>query len=1109
MIGDDKTLRVWLLDLRKMATSIDLPDIARTATYSPNGHLIVAGLGGEVPGQGRTPRPMRGKVVVISYLQGVLRLVHTAGDAKDTITSVVFTPDGSKLLASSLDGNVYIYDALNNFALLMSLTGKHKEGVRAMDMSESGQYVTTHGEYNEFFVWDLSTAAVVKENDRFEALAVTGLSWSVRQGPFGLNSVGVFPPYSDPADTLTLNQSKDHKLLVVGDSFGALKLFRNPATEYFAPYKKYTCHSPGGISKLAFTVKDQYLLSAGRFDRTLAQWRVIKSSDLPDNKCAALAPAVAVVPEEDYDATFVIKGVSFVDEARAQDFSESAEVKVQLSAIVGTGTTSGAAVSSLPRALLFGQGDLLTAHGKLPVLMDVGGSGAQRVLFAPSGGINPYNNSAQQQVSAFAVAPSGQYAVIGHTSLASSAAGASDSATAGRLVMVAAPSGLQVSELSADIPGGVTACAFSEDGAICACLAGDLQHTLHVFRTYSGTWEDATLVSTAQVSAANINLLSFIAAPASAAAIAASLVTTAATTAAAEATEAVPVASESAQDPVTPAATTPAPALTPAAATAGTPVTTYHLVTAGAGHIKFWRIQGQNLYSTCGDYGEDVMNKQAFTALAACAGGAYFRAQVITGDAEGNLHHWRSGKKILKTAVHASAVTALKAFGTLAAPAAATARRIVTSTTGSGQPPMGFISGSNDKLVIWSTETDVATVTHTFSVPQLLSACGWSSSIYLSDKLASMNYITSIDNDPLCQRLVVSFASSPVVTITKDSCTVQKVSEGHDRAGKVTAVVAHPVDVNTVVILAEDGMVRVWDISHSTVVGAGGELAHSAPALVGTLLLQHPPTAAVFLNATTLLVAVSGADTDGKSGSIIVVSFQPNLLSNGLDCSYHLSILSRLHNIGTGALTQLRVSPQYKYLAASCSDGCVYVFRLEGVDAAGNIARFAAEAPSAESKNDDLAETVFVPMGFLLAHPTGAPVIGVDFSADARYARTFGENFARYNGKVEVNFFDFGRTDNGDEGSRVHAAVKIQDPALLEEMRGATTVWASVSSSAAAEVRGVNYVVGPGRLGPQTVQLSPSQACGVSNSCSNSSGGGGVAPLLCTTYEDGSVGVYR
>jgi hypothetical protein len=77
---------------------IELPDIARTATYSPNGHIIVLGLGGKVTGSGRpAPRPFNGRVLVVSNLQGVLRIVHTANNALDTVTSVVFSPDGSKV----------------------------------------------------------------------------------------------------------------------------------------------------------------------------------------------------------------------------------------------------------------------------------------------------------------------------------------------------------------------------------------------------------------------------------------------------------------------------------------------------------------------------------------------------------------------------------------------------------------------------------------------------------------------------------------------------------------------------------------------------------------------------------------------------------------------------------------------------------------------------------------------------------------------------------------------------------------------------------------------------------------------------------------------------
>ena len=46
--GDDKTVRIWDLVTKKLITMIHLPDIVRSVSFSPNGQLVVAGLGGAV-----------------------------------------------------------------------------------------------------------------------------------------------------------------------------------------------------------------------------------------------------------------------------------------------------------------------------------------------------------------------------------------------------------------------------------------------------------------------------------------------------------------------------------------------------------------------------------------------------------------------------------------------------------------------------------------------------------------------------------------------------------------------------------------------------------------------------------------------------------------------------------------------------------------------------------------------------------------------------------------------------------------------------------------------------------------------------------------------------
>ena len=163
--GDDKTLRIWDLDSAKQSTYIDLPDISRAACFSPNGHLIAVGLGGCVRGLNRPiPRPYDGNIVIISYLQGILNIVHRTTDSTHSISSVAFSPDGSKLYGASLDGIVYVYDALANFVLLSKLHG-HTQSVLALDIALDGEYIVTYGIHGEVLVWRSSTYVLLEGNN--------------------------------------------------------------------------------------------------------------------------------------------------------------------------------------------------------------------------------------------------------------------------------------------------------------------------------------------------------------------------------------------------------------------------------------------------------------------------------------------------------------------------------------------------------------------------------------------------------------------------------------------------------------------------------------------------------------------------------------------------------------------------------------------------------------------------------------------------------------------------------------------------------------------------------------------------------------------------------
>jgi WD40 repeat protein len=118
--GDDKTLRIWDLESKSLITMIQLQDIVRTVAFSPNGQIVVAGLGGATrrgnEWQDRINETDSTKVrslVVLSYLQNKLQVVYEATEPTDAITCVAFAPDQRSLFVGSR--GIKLYDVFYNF----------------------------------------------------------------------------------------------------------------------------------------------------------------------------------------------------------------------------------------------------------------------------------------------------------------------------------------------------------------------------------------------------------------------------------------------------------------------------------------------------------------------------------------------------------------------------------------------------------------------------------------------------------------------------------------------------------------------------------------------------------------------------------------------------------------------------------------------------------------------------------------------------------------------------------------------------------------------------------------------------------------------------------
>jgi len=304
------------------------------------------------------------------------------------------------------------------------------------------------------------------------------------------------------------------------------------------------------------------------------------------------------------------------------------------------------------------------------------------------------------------------------------------------------------------------------------------------------------------------------------------------------------------------------------------------------------------------------------------------------------------------------------------------------------------------------------------------------------------------------------------------------ISEGHKK--KVIGVCAHPMNPYIIATIAEDNLLRIWDIEAYTMNGFDrnavkkGSLENTTGVqLVGWIELLHTPTSVVFANNETLLVSVSGADTNGNSASIFIVSAVDNAKNNASNTSenrFKLTLSSKLHNIGIGAITQLQVAPNKTIITACSNDGCVYVYQL----------------PSNEVSAQDATKYLLV--GYMLVHPTSIPVVGLDFSSNSRYVRTFGSNNGDVKNKIEVNFFDF-ELSTPTTSTKKLAAGKIQDLTQLENMKNMK--WASVSSYVAPEVKNAS------------ISSNNEMLC-VESVSSNANG-----KIVFCGYNDGSVQVFR
>lgn len=381
---------------------------------------------------------------------------------------VKFSPNGQVLAAACLDGHVYLYDVLNNFKLKAKTTDSLGP-ITHLDISLDSACFVVNSAKEEVACFNLKTGERVQGPIPEPSKLAT---WTCR---LGAAVVGIYRDLETTENVGALAASPDGGLLAVGDGFGQVRLLSFPCPTVGASAKVYRGHG-APIANVAFSVEGQFLLSVGCQDRSVLQWR--RENNIPPT------PDKSGEEKVDVEVAGPLLSLDISPPAPTPSSSQSTlpGPNVVLEGVIGVSQRG------LRRNLAYTpSGGLLHALGKWAVVCPPGGSaggGAPQVLYAHHG----------QEIGALVLSPDGRFVASGERG-PSPATHIWDPATGRRLAILPLAHG-----------GDVKLLAFSGDGKTLASVglngprgsgAGD--HSLAVFGSASGGWEDARLLATADL----------------------------------------------------------------------------------------------------------------------------------------------------------------------------------------------------------------------------------------------------------------------------------------------------------------------------------------------------------------------------------------------------------------------------------------------------------------------------------------------------------------------------------------------------------------------------------------------------------------------------------
>jgi WD40 repeat protein/Ca2+-binding EF-hand superfamily protein len=478
--GDDQTLRVWSLKHRQVLRQSKLDTMARACCYDPSGSKIIVGLGGRV-GKGRQKKD--GAFLVVN--EDDLSVAHESRDAKQWISDIKFAPDQNTVAIASRDNKIYLYDVPSAFEL-KAVMDKHNSYVHQIDFSADSAYLQSCCGAFEYLCSDAEDGAAIPAISTLKD--VRWDSWTL---PIGWPVQGVWPKHSDGTDIRTCHRSNFGSLLLTGDNYGRLRLWKYPALDPDSGNKLYHGHGQD-ISKVRFAPEDDYAVSIGGKDRAIMQWKVLpfeldsalKAEDSGHDSDIDREGFFEDL-DEDLEEFLAIKpwvGSTVPPTVPPLGVPTPPEMKLELEHVYGFRS------KDVRNNLFYNANGSVVYHAaQIGIIYDKGNHMQQF-----------YNKHCSGDIISLTVSPCGQYAASG------------DEGSRPTIHIWSALNGHAICVLPQYHRRAIGLISFSSDGKHLITIGQDNNHTHAIYTSLSGSWADPFLQATAKGSRLKTLFTSFI-----------------------------------------------------------------------------------------------------------------------------------------------------------------------------------------------------------------------------------------------------------------------------------------------------------------------------------------------------------------------------------------------------------------------------------------------------------------------------------------------------------------------------------------------------------------------------------------------------------------------